>query len=144
MVKPEIIDERNRRWDQPFGETPLDDETVAHILSLPAFEIVKADDFPAWLPLEGIIANDGRLRRFERGEVIIRKGDYGDSLFVILEGEVGGLRSSSEDDPATPSDASSKKSWTRSFSQLFARWVFPDRTNTKVRFRTEVSLDVGV
>ena len=126
MSEPEIIDERNRRWDTPFGGTPLDDETVAQILSLPAFEIVAADDFPAWLPLESIIANDGRLRRFERGEIIIRKGDYGNSLFVILEGEVVGLKSSSEDDPAASSDASSKKSWTRSFSQLFARTRIPE------------------
>ncbi len=125
-MEPEILDERNRRWDEPFGKTPLDDKTVAHILSLPAFEIVAAGDFPAWLPLASIIANDGRLRRFERGEVIIRKGDYGNSLFVILEGEVVGLASSSEDDPATPSDASSKKSWTRSLSQLFVRSGIPE------------------
>ncbi len=125
-MQPEVLDERNRRWDEPFGESPLDDQTVADILSLPAFEIVAADDFPAWLPLESIIANDGRLRRFERGEVIIRKGDYGSSLFVILEGEVVGLASSSQDDFATPGNANSRKSWLRSLSQLFARSRIPE------------------
>ena len=125
-MEPEILDERNRRWDEPFGETPLDDKTVAQILSLPAFENVAAGDFPARLPLAGIIANDGRLRRFERGEVIIRKGDYGSSLFIILEGEAVGLASSSEDDPAALSDESSKKSWIRSVSQLFARTGIPE------------------
>ena len=70
MLEPEILDERNRRWDEPFGETPLDDKTVARVLSLPDFKIVAADDFPEWLPLASIIANDGRLRSFDRGEIM--------------------------------------------------------------------------
>ena len=84
-------DARNRRWDEPFGKEALDPETVARILALPAFAHVDAGDFPAWLPLAAIIANDGRLRHFTRGEAIIRKGDYGSSLFVILEGSVIGV-----------------------------------------------------
>ena len=45
MLEPEILDERNRRWDEPFGDTPLDDKTVARVLSLPDFKIVTAGDF---------------------------------------------------------------------------------------------------
>ena len=46
----------------------------------------SAADFQPWLPLDAIIANDGRIRRFPRGDMIIRKDEYGSSLFVILEG----------------------------------------------------------
>ena len=120
------VDERNRRWDKPFGDAVLDDETVAHILSLPAFEFVKAGDFPPRLPLEGIIRNDGRLQRYKRGEIIIRNGDYGSSLFVILEGEVMGLEDSSADESVASKNAGSKKSWFRSLSQLFASSKVPE------------------
>ncbi len=147
MLEPEILDERNRRWDEPFGETPLDDKTVARVLSLPDFKIVAADDFPEWLPLASIIANDGRLRSFDRGEIIIRNGDYGNSLFVIMKGEVVGLASSSEDDLATPKDSNSEKSWIRSVTQLFARTGVPEyraqRRGTGDKGRVTPSLEAG-
>ncbi len=147
MLEPEILDERNRRWDEPFGETPLDDKTVARVLSLPDFKIVAADDFPEWLPLASIIANDGRLRSFDRGEIIIRNGDYGNSLFVIMKGEVVGLTSSSEDDLATPKDSNSEKSWIRSVTQLFARTGVPEyraqRRGTGDKGRVTPSLEAG-
>lgn len=125
-MEPDILDERNRRWDKPFGDVLLGEDDVAHILSLPAFEGVRAADFPAWLPLEQIIANDGRLRRFRRGEAIIRKGDYGNSLFAILEGEVVGLASSVAKDASGNGGSASSKSWMRSLSQLFARSKVPE------------------
>ena len=122
----ELRDERNRRWDEPFGEEPLDGEIVARILSLPDFEDLRPGDFPDWLPLEGIIANDGRLRRFQRGDVIIRKGDYGNSLFVILEGTVVGLAPSSDEKGVLPGTTRTRKSLSRSLMQLFARAKPPE------------------
>lgn len=113
----EFLEERNRRWDQPFGEEPLDAPTVAHILSLPTFANVDAAEFQAWLPLDQIIANDGRLRRYQRGEVIIRKGDYGNSLFVILEGGVLTFTVSIETERQRQAPKSGK-SWWRSIAQL--------------------------
>lgn len=130
-MQTDILDERNRRWDQPFGEEPLDEAAVGNILSLPAFEDVQAADFPAWLPLEKIIANDGRLRRFRKGEVIIRKGDYGSSLFAILEGEVVGLLSSHGDGAFSAERGNSGKSWFRSLSQLIARSKVPEFRATR-------------
>ena len=57
----EPLEQRNRRWDEPFGDEPLDPATVARILSLPVFADVSATEFQPWLPLDQIIANDGRL-----------------------------------------------------------------------------------
>ncbi len=122
----EVRDERNRRWDEPFGEAKLGGDTVTRILSLPGFADVQAGDFPPQLPLTGIIANDGRLRSFRRGDVIIRKGEYGNSLFVILEGAVLGLDSSSAEEDVLPETTRTRKSWSRSLMQLFARTRPPE------------------
>src|SRR5208282_4823461 len=99
---------------------PLDAGTVARILSLPTFANVSASEFQPWLALDQIIANDGRLRRYQRGEVIIRKGDYGNSLFVILEGGVVGHAVSVKTE--TFGQASNPGiSWRQSIVQLFTR-----------------------
>jgi Fe-S-cluster-containing dehydrogenase component/CRP-like cAMP-binding protein len=116
-------EQRNRRWDEPFGDEPLDAATVAYILSLPAFANVNATEFQSWLPLDQIIANDGRLLRFQAGEVILRKGDYGNSLFVILEGRVLALPAKID----APAQASkSGASWWRSIRQLLTRGTPPE------------------
>jgi Fe-S-cluster-containing dehydrogenase component/CRP-like cAMP-binding protein len=128
----EPLEQRNRRWDEPFGDEPLDAATVAYILSLPAFANVNAAEFQPWLPLDQIIANDGRLLRFQAGEVILRKGDYGNSLFVILEGSVLALPAKVD----TPGQASkSGVSWRRSLGQLFARATPPEYRAIRRRWR---------
>ncbi len=146
----EIQDERNRRWDQPFGKEllegkvvlPMNDDTVEQILSLPDFADLSPGDFPAWLPLKGIIANDGRLRRYRKGEVIVRKGDYGNSLFVILEGEVVGLASAASESKVLTGTAKSRASWWRTFGQLLARRTPPEyRKNRPVDHAEELSSD---
>jgi Fe-S-cluster-containing dehydrogenase component/CRP-like cAMP-binding protein len=129
----EPIEERKRRWDEPFGDEPLDAETVARILSLPSFADVSPDEFQTWLPLDKIIANDGRLRRFQQGEVIIRKGDYGNSLFIILEGGVLTLPVSVKTEG--PGQATQGVSWWRSVAQLFARATPPEYRPTRRRGR---------
>ncbi len=99
----------------------LDGETVGRILALPAFADVQAEDFPAWLPLDAIIANDGRVRRYARGETIIRKGDYGSSLFVILEGSVIGLATPPASSRSRRRSARRRPSWFRAIGRLLAR-----------------------
>ncbi|WP_269584031.1 cyclic nucleotide-binding domain-containing protein [Roseibium sp. Sym1] len=128
----ELRDERNRRWDEPFGKEPLDPDTVAAILALPAFADVKSEDFPDWLPLERVIANDGRIRTFQKGETILRKGDYGSSLFIILSGSVFGLTAPA---PVHAGGRRRRKSWSRSLAQLFARKRPPEYRPARNRTR---------
>jgi|SRR5579872_35078 len=128
----EPLEERNRRWDEPFGDEPLDAGTVQYILSLPAFAEVDPSEFQSWLPLDQIIANDGRLRRFQPGEVILRKGDYGNSLFVILEGSVVAVPTRIE---ALGQAPRSVASWRRSLGQLFAGARPPEFRATRRRWR---------
>jgi Fe-S-cluster-containing dehydrogenase component/CRP-like cAMP-binding protein len=131
-LAPELLEERNRRWDEPFGDKPLDADSVARILSLPIFADVAAADFPVSLPLEGVIANDGRLRRYQRGDVIVRKGDYGSSLFVILEGGAIAFPDLTETDAQT---SRSGGGWWRSIAQLIARAKPPEYRPTRRRRR---------
>ncbi len=132
-MNAEIRDESNRRWDEPFGGEPLDAETVARILAVPSFADIRAEDFPDRLPLYDIIANDGRLRSYKRGEVVIRKGDYGSSLFVILEGGAVGLASGAADDRILHGGSRSQKSWWRSIKQLMTPGKAPEYRPPRLR-----------
>jgi Fe-S-cluster-containing dehydrogenase component/CRP-like cAMP-binding protein len=127
----ERLEERNRRWDEPFGDEPLQPAVVARILALPTFANVNAAEFQPWLPLDQIIANDGRLLRFQPGEVILRKGDYGNSLFIILEGGVLMSPTKVEMDGHGPKSGAS---WRRSIGQLFARARPPEYRATRRRW----------
>ncbi len=120
-MEADVQDARNRRWDEPFGEKALAGDAVARILALPAFADVRAEDFPAWLPLDAIIANDGRIRRFARGDTIIRKDEYGSSLFVILEGSVVGLATPPATSRGRRASARRRPSWFRAIGRLLAR-----------------------
>ena len=79
---------RPQRWDSPFDKE-MGDEDVARMLALAPFSEMDASRFPKNLPLEGIIKNDTRIRRFRQGDIVVRSGDYGNSAFLILNGEVG-------------------------------------------------------
>jgi Fe-S-cluster-containing dehydrogenase component/CRP-like cAMP-binding protein len=96
MIDSNVGVERPKRWSVPFalevaaGESPypMGDETVDELLSIPPFNAMDPARFPAQLPLRGILANDTRWRIFQRGDVIVRQGDYGNSAFMILRGSV--------------------------------------------------------
>lgn len=138
MAEPasELREDRNRRWDEPFGDEPLDAATVAYILSLPVFASVNPAEFQSWLPLDQIIANDGRLRRYRRGEVILRKGDYGNSLFVILEGGVLTIPAKIEGQDLR---RKSGGSWWRSIAQLLAGTRPPEYRAARRRGRAALT-----
>ncbi|MDB6115332.1 MAG: hypothetical protein JWQ83_841 [Lacunisphaera sp.] len=75
------------RWDSPFSEE-MGDGDVDGLLAHPLFVSTDPARFPASIPLRGILKNDARLRKYSRGEIIVRKGDYGHSAFMILDGTV--------------------------------------------------------
>jgi len=84
----EPIGVEQSRWDRPFGLTPIEPIVLSAILDSPIFADVDPADFPADLPLNDIIANDGRIRRFECSERIYGEQEFGNSLFVVLRGHV--------------------------------------------------------
>ncbi len=81
---------RPQRWDMPFsaeGEAePLTEADVDRILNMAPFCELDADGFKRSLPLRDIIKNDVRLVTCEPGDIVIRKGDWGQSAFFVIDG----------------------------------------------------------
>ncbi len=78
---------RPKRWDQPFGEDMTDAE-VERLLSFPAIKAIQKEKFSRSVSLEGILKNDARVMRYKPHDIVLREGDYGNSAFLVLSGEV--------------------------------------------------------
>ena len=78
---------RPQRWDVPFGRS-MSEQDVYHLLTIPPFSTIDGDRFPSAIPLHGVLLNDTRIRKFDKGDIIVREGDYGNSAFFILNGAV--------------------------------------------------------
>ena len=115
-----------QRWDKPFGHQRMLAGDISRILSLPIFKAIDKNDFPGDLTLEDIIANDGRIVSYRRGDIIVRKGDYGNSLFVILKGSVKGFINPDGEEAVFRRKPLKKQSWLRSFSQLWRNSKIPE------------------
>jgi Fe-S-cluster-containing dehydrogenase component/CRP-like cAMP-binding protein len=85
-VAPPIV-QRPQRWDAAFDPN-LTDAVVNRLLGLAPFSRMDANKFPQRTPLREILRHDTSLRRFRRGEIIVRQGDYGTSAFLILSGTI--------------------------------------------------------
>ena len=87
MAKAVVI-QRPQRWDNPF-DPDVSDADVDRLLSMEPFFSMDEAKFPASAPLREVIRNDMRLLVFEKGEIIIREGDYGTSAFLVRSGQAG-------------------------------------------------------
>ncbi|WP_242631905.1 cyclic nucleotide-binding domain-containing protein [Rubripirellula amarantea] len=52
------------------------------------FASMDESAFPRSTPIDGILRCDTKLHRCDPGEIIVREGDYGNSAFLVLAGEV--------------------------------------------------------
>ncbi|MDP7344328.1 MAG: hypothetical protein QF767_13405, partial [Alphaproteobacteria bacterium] len=64
------------------------DAEVARLLALPEFASIAADRFPKHTPLDGILRNDTRIVRYRGGDIVVREGDYGNSAFLVVSGNL--------------------------------------------------------
>lgn len=78
---------RMHRWDVPFG-ADMTDADVDLLMLVPEIAGIRADAFPAHVPLRGILRNDARIVSFQSGDIIFREGDYGNSAYLVLSGNV--------------------------------------------------------
>lgn len=85
-TKP-IAVKRPRRWDEPLDGS-MTDADVAWLRTRLPFSNMDLSAFPKATPLDGILRYDCRLTRVQPGEVIVREGDYGNSAFLIITGNV--------------------------------------------------------
>jgi Fe-S-cluster-containing dehydrogenase component/CRP-like cAMP-binding protein len=61
---------------------------VAYLLSYPPFSQLDPKLFSVSGSLEMILQHDARIVRYDPGDVIVREGDYGNSAFIVLRGNV--------------------------------------------------------
>lgn len=87
MAPLEIAITRPQRWDAPFGQS-MTDADVERLLKFEPFVSMDPEEFPAAVPLEGILRNDTRVVDFPDGSIVVREGDYGNSAFLVLSGRV--------------------------------------------------------
>ncbi|MDB4638185.1 cyclic nucleotide-binding domain-containing protein [Planctomycetaceae bacterium] len=80
---------RPERWSVPFSES-MTDEDVEHVLQMSLFSegMIDPDQFGQRISLAGILKNDASLLKCQEGEIIIRKGEWGNSAFFLLSGSV--------------------------------------------------------
>jgi Fe-S-cluster-containing dehydrogenase component/CRP-like cAMP-binding protein len=83
-VTPSIV-ERPQRWDAAF-DPAMTDADVDRLLAIAPFSQMKPEKFSKRTPLRDILRNDSAIRRYRKGEIITRQGDYGTSAFLILSG----------------------------------------------------------
>lgn len=83
---PQVAMQRPQRWDTPL-DPDMTEAKVTGLLGLAPFNQMNAEAFTKKVPLRGVLRNDCRIHHFEKGDIIIREGDYGHSAFLVLEGE---------------------------------------------------------
>ena len=83
----QIAVHRPARWSQPM-DVAMSEADVAWLRTREPFARMEETAFPRSTPLEGILRGDTRLHRCDPGQVIVREGDYGNSAFLVLAGEV--------------------------------------------------------
>ncbi|MBL4701839.1 MAG: cyclic nucleotide-binding domain-containing protein [Phycisphaeraceae bacterium] len=137
MSKTSVLD-RPKRWDIPFfaersqrDQTPevaqkAQEELVQRLLVIEPFAKMENRK-----KLKDILHNDTRLLQFHDGDVIVRKGDYGNSAFITLVGSVKVLL-----DDLDPTLLGRKKTKTqsrwRSFTKLFTLPRMPESRDTRL------------
>ena len=87
MAQVQLV-KKPRKWDAPFGQERMRPDVVSTLLSLPFFRDIDEGYFPEDLTLAAIVANDGRILRYNRGDIVYRQGEYSTSVFVILSGSI--------------------------------------------------------
>ena len=87
MANTSLTFDRPQRWDAAF-DPEMKDAAIERLLATAPFSRMKADNFPARLPLRDILKNDTRIHSYRRGELVMREGDYGTSAFLVLSGTV--------------------------------------------------------
>src|SRR5690606_13096140 len=120
---PQILD-RPGRWDASFDpEMPASE--VDRILTLAPFSEMDESKFPKRISLRDILQHDTRVRKFRKGEIVVRAGDYGTSAFMIMTGSV---RVALTDLPASilGRAVSHKKGFFRSLAQLWSNAKEPE------------------
>jgi Fe-S-cluster-containing dehydrogenase component/CRP-like cAMP-binding protein len=115
---------RPQRWDVPFWDL-MTEEEVDGLLAKPPFSAMDPQRFPPAIPLKGILLNDAAVRKFDRGDIIVREGDYGNSAFLIIDGAVRVVLDSLPAEILGRREPQ-RKNFLQSLAQLWRRRSYPE------------------
>ena len=121
---------RPKRWDQPL-DPAMSDATLDLLMATEPFASMDESAFPAGTPLRGILRADTAVREYAAGEIILRKGDYGTSAFMVLEGEADVILRPEIDPLLLGRAPSVKKSFIERFAQLWSNHPEPEEWSSK-------------
>lgn len=87
--------DRPKRWDLPFSQDlpnelecrDLSEAELDQLLASKPFSAMGSANFPKTLPVREILRNDTRIRKYRSGDAVVSAGDYGNSAFLILQGD---------------------------------------------------------
>jgi len=130
MPAPPSIVERPQRWDVAFDPAMTDAE-VDRVLAIPPFSDMPAEKFSKRTPLREILRNDTSIRRYRKGEIIVRQGDYGTSAFMILSGTVRVVLKPDLPPAMLGRQAPSKKGFFKTLAQLWSERRPPESFRRK-------------
>lgn len=123
-TEQQIAVRRPARWTEPL-DPAMTEADVSWLRSREPFASMDASAFLNATPIEGIIRGDTRLRRCEPGEVIVREGDYGNSAFLVLQGDVSVLVDAL-DPVELGRQEPPKRSWIDALGQYLGRSPLPE------------------
>lgn len=79
--------EKPQRWDYPYDPF-IYEQDIEEIISCQLLSRVNQIHFPEKLSLKTIIKNDAAIQYFNPGEVIYKNGEYGQTAYILLQGEI--------------------------------------------------------
>jgi Fe-S-cluster-containing dehydrogenase component/CRP-like cAMP-binding protein len=119
---------RPQRWETPFGPEMTDDD-VASLFERGDIAAIESDRFPKHTPLEGVLRNDTRIVRYSAGDIIVREGDYGNSAFLVLKGNLRVVLAPKLPQSLLGRQNAKKKGFFEALSQLWTNSKIPEVRN---------------
>jgi Fe-S-cluster-containing dehydrogenase component/CRP-like cAMP-binding protein len=124
--------DRPRRWSAAFSDK-MTEADVDRLMRLEPFKDMKPESFPRSAPLRDILKNDACIRRYKKGEIIVREGDYGTSAFMVLTGTAQVVLSPSLPPSAVGRREPVRRGIFRSLAQLWSNAREDEVTRKKTR-----------
>ena len=122
------------RWNQPF-DLGMSATIVEDLLRTHPFSEMDETRFSMHVPLRGILANDCRIVEFKPGDLLMRQGDYGGSVYLVLEGQVIATLQKLPEELLGRQNPQ-KKNWLEVLKQAWNGSVPPERRKLHGSFQT--------
>lgn len=115
-----------RRWQEPLDPS-MTDQLVERLLGVAPFKQMDEAAFPGSTPLRGLLKNDTRITKRSVGEVLVREGEYGDTAFLLLDGQARVAIESLTKTELGQDDTPARRGWASAIGRTLATVLGPER-----------------